>query len=428
MGVGVGPHNINDGLVFGYDTGYGIANNTTLTRFYPGIPAVNCAPGVAPTTGVSDGAWTTTEITDGSITPPRKGARVFKLVAGSTSNLYRQSNYYGGGGFSSNNPQNALILGRTSPSNYSTTSTAGKYQYGFWVRGDESNSSSWDIGIDKGDKAVTSYTVGNNTDWYFISASDQGNNSNSYPYDFFDMFSNDSGLVIYISDFGIYRAPGTVDSLPDLQAFPTFVDYGGTRSYTDSLIDLARDTSIDLTNVSFDSTGQLTFDGTDDYVDLSSDITISPNNQGWTAEYVFNTNSASTLQHFNSAEADDFNANWLALYNSKLAVWDHGQGTWRYGDTVFSSNTWYHIAFVQTSSTAMQFYVNGEAEGGDHTTFSWSANYSALKTRYIGRYEYNGGYGRYFNGEIPVVKMYNRAISAQEVLQNFNSYKNRFDI
>ena len=251
MGTSAGPHIVSNGLVFGYDTSYGVHNEFTTTRFYKGHPVVNCAPSVAPTTGVSDGAWTTTEITDGSITPPRKGARVFKLVAGTTSNLYRQSSYYGGGGFSANNPQNPLILGRTSPSNYTTTSTTGKYQYGFWVRGDDRNTSTWDIGIDKGDKAVTSYTVGNNTDWYFISASDQGNNSNSYPYDFFDMFSNDQGLIIYISDFGIYRAPGTVDNLPDLPVFPNFVDYnGGTVSYTDALVDLKEGISIDLSNIS----------------------------------------------------------------------------------------------------------------------------------------------------------------------------------
>ena len=202
----------------------------------------------------------------------------------------------------------------------------------------------------------------------------------------------------------------------------------GTRSATEGLKDLTGNSSIDLSNVTFDSNAQLTFDGTSDYVDLGTDLTISPNNQGWTAEYVFNTNSASTLQHFNSAEADDFNANWLALLSSKLAVWDHGQGTWKYGNTQFSSNTWYHVAFVQTSSTTMQFYVNGEAEGGDHTSFSWSPTYSALKTRYVGRYEYNGSYSRYFNGEISITKLYNRALTADEVRNNYRHYKKRFNI
>ena len=175
--------------------------------------------------------------------------------------------------------------------------------------------------------------------------------------------------------------------------------------------------------------GNTSFDGSDDYIDIGSDIMISPNNKGWTAEYVFNTDTASTLQHFNSAEADDFNANWLALYNSKLAVWNVSPGYWRYGSTVFQSNTWYHIAFVQDpGGTNMRFYVNGVAEGGDHVGNSWTASYSSLKTRYIGRYEHAGGYSRYFNGEIPVVKFYKDALSSNEIKQNYNSYKKRFNI
>ena len=175
--------------------------------------------------------------------------------------------------------------------------------------------------------------------------------------------------------------------------------------------------------------GNTSFDGSDDYIDIGSDIMISSNNKGWTAEYVFNTDSASTIQHFNSAEADDFNANWLALYNSKLAVWNVSPGYWRYGSTVFQSNTWYHIAFVQDpGGTNMRFYVNGVAEGGDHVGNSWTASYSSLKTRYIGRYEHAGGYSRYFNGEIPVVKFYKNALSSNEIKQNYNSYKKRFNI
>ena len=175
-------------------------------------------------------------------------------------------------------------------------------------------------------------------------------------------------------------------------------------------------------------TANFTFDGTNEFIDFGSDIMLSPNNKGWTAEYVFYTHSASTLQHFNSAEADDFNANWLAIYQSKLAVWDHGQGVWKYGDTVFNSDTWYHVAFVQKSGTNMQYYVNGEPEGGDHTSFSFSSSFSALKTRYVGRYEYNGGYSRYFNGEMPVIKLYKQPLDDNQIKRNFNSYKRRFNI
>jgi hypothetical protein len=171
------------------------------------------------------------------------------------------------------------------------------------------------------------------------------------------------------------------------------------------------------------------FNGSSDYLDLGSDIVISPDNQGWTAEFWFNSDSASTLQHFNSAENDEFNANWLALYNSKLAVWNRNPGYWRYGDTVIQSNTWYQGVFVcDAGGTNMRFYINGKREGGDHVNNAWTASYSSLETRYIGRYEYNGGYSRYWNGEIGVVRMYNRALTDNEVAHNFAATRGRYGI
>lgn len=202
----------------------------------------------------------------------------------------------------------------------------------------------------------------------------------------------------------------------------------GSRTNTNSLIDLKRNTGIAVSNMSFDSSGQPEMDGSSDYFDFQSDLTISPINQGWTAEYVFNSDTASTLQHFNSAEADSENSNWLALLSSYMAVWDHGAGVWKYGSTQFVNDTWYHIAFVQESGTSMRFYVNGVAESGDHVSFSWTAARSALISRYVGRYEYNGGYGRYFNGHIPVARLYNSPLTAAEINSNYRAYKSRFNL
>jgi hypothetical protein len=202
-----------------------------------------------------------------------------------------------------------------------------------------------------------------------------------------------------------------------------------TRSSTRSLLDVKSAATINVLESSFDSTGKPIFDGTNDYLDLGQDVQISDTNQGWTAEYVFKTNSAGTLQHFNSAEADDFNANWLALYDNKLAVWNVSPGYWKFGDTVFSSNRYYHVAFVcDPGGTNYKFYVNGVQEGGDHVGNSWVAAYSRLLVRYIGRYEYDNSYSRYFTGEIPVAKFYNRALATGELLQNYFNYSARFNM
>ena len=232
--------------------------------------------------------------------------------------------------------------------------------------------------------------------------------------------------------YGHYNVRATV-KVADVQftwgSHPVQFSAEYERSATQGLLDRTNNSTINLSNVSFDSDAQITLDGTDDYIDLGSDVSISPDNQGWTTEYWFNTNSASTLQHFNSAENDEFNANWLAILSSKLAVWNRNPGYWKYGSTQFSSNTWYQAVFIcDAGGTNMRFYVNGEAEGGNHVGNVWTASYSSLDVRYIGKYEYNGGHSRYFNGEINAVKIYDRALTSAEVLQNFNATKDRFGL
>jgi len=178
-----------------------------------------------------------------------------------------------------------------------------------------------------------------------------------------------------------------------------------------------------------DNLGGLRFDGVDNYIDFGGDITISPSFQGWTCIYTFNTDEPSKLQHFNSAEYDEFNANWLSIKNSKLAVWNRSPGYWKYGETIFTSNRWYQATFIMDQGGAnMRFYVNGKIEGGSYFNNTWNSDYSLLKTKYIGRYCYQGNYSRYFSGNISMVQMFDRPLSEEEVKTNFNSVKSRYNL
>ena len=47
MGIARGTNIVRDGLVYGYDTGYGIADPGASTRFYKGKPTTNIASGDA---------------------------------------------------------------------------------------------------------------------------------------------------------------------------------------------------------------------------------------------------------------------------------------------------------------------------------------------------------------------------------------------
>lgn len=428
MPTSVGPNTFGEeNLVFGYDTG-------DMVNSFPGIPAVNCAR--VPTTsgnGNSKGNWSVTEITDGSITPPRKGARVFKFVAGTTSNLYRQSGYYYGGGFANDNTGNSLILGRTSPSNFTTVSEPNKYRWGFWVRGVASNNAGWNFSIDIGDRNIVSYTVGNNTDWYFISTvNTDGTNANNYPYDFFDIFTSNQGLTLYIADMGIMRSPGTVDSLPILQAYPQWVDYGQERTYTEGLKDLTGNSTIDLTNVSFDSDAQMTFDGSNDYVGISPrrQYTIA---EPWTTELVFKPTTTTTSWNGLFGGTLQNGGYWMFHSAGNLTYYEGYSGevgtkityrTWTFANT-FTQNQFHHLTIAYSPNTATNgtftlYYNGGEKVDSFSFTFTWS---HSLDMQFIG-----AGDGRFGTNDIHYFKQYNRALTASEIKANYNAIKGRFNI
>ena len=71
-------------------------------------------------------------------------------------------------------------------------------------------------------------------------------------------------------------------------------------------------------------------------------------------------------------------------------------------------------------------YLNGTAEGGNHTSYSWNSSYAGLKVRYIG--QGNTGNVRRVNGKIYATRIYDRALTANEVKQNFEAERHQYGI
>ena len=402
--MNTGPRLVNDNLKVAYDTGYGIANNDTATRFYPGEPTSNLL--------LSTEAFDNTSHWARS----RNSGSAPTVTANTSPNPL-------GGSYTSMADKLYIPDDGTYPriAQSFTPAGTGTHTFSVWMR-----SLSGTCGIFLG--------IFRNSPWSLPGSTSIADDQITTEWKRFSLTFNPadtSSHQIYIGAHDAAAHKGNTIELWGAQ-----IEYkshttpytSSARAQVEGLLDLKGNQTVDPSNMSFDSTGQPEFDGTNDFISFTTDVTIADAGQGWTAEYVFNTDSASTLQHFNSAEADSENSNWLALYQSYLQVWDHGQNTWKKGSTVFSSNTWYHIAFVQETGTSMQFYVNGVAESGDHVSWSWTASRSALISRYVGKYEYNNGHSRYFNGHIPVARLYSNPLTAAEIKQNFNVFKNRFNI
>jgi hypothetical protein len=72
-------------------------------------------------------------------------------------------------------------------------------------------------------------------------------------------------------------------------------------------------------------------------------------------------------------------------------------------------------------------YLDGAAEGGDHTTYgSWHASYAGLKIRYIG--QGNSANIRRVDGNIACTQAWSRALTAAEIKANFSAQKSRFGL
>jgi hypothetical protein len=183
----------------------------------------------------------------------------------------------------------------------------------------------------------------------------------------------------------------------------------------------------DLTNVSFNSSGYF-FNGSSNYIDLGSDVTFKTSG-GWSVSSWFNLTQVNSgnLYNFIGASAITYNSWYWTVYQSNLALWNMSPGGWYYGSTTIQANTWYNAVLVCSyDGTKYQMYLNGVAEGGTHTSYTWNSDYSGLKVGYIGRGDSSNG--RYFYGAYPDFKIYRKELTAAEVLQNFNATRKTYGI
>ena len=194
----------------------------------------------------------------------------------------------------------------------------------------------------------------------------------------------------------------------------------GTRSATQGLIDRTGNSTIDISDVSFDSDAEITFDGTDDKAVIANFPHVW--NSSLTLEAVVSWNDDSRSVIFGNYNVGANDINFEKLTSRKLRFyWNRGER-----DVVTSSNVvttsgdYHHVVF--TRGTTFRIYVDGvlvtESSGIGTNVASTGSTFR------VGGDTRNGA--TIHNGNIPVLKVYNQALTAAEVLQNYNATKGRF--
>jgi hypothetical protein len=369
------PKTSADGLVFHYDTG-----NTV--RSYLGEPTVNLLYSAGATNllnGAGDiyGRCTKTDLGNGKYRFVNNGTGV------STVRVYTN--------------QGDLINGAT---------YACSVFYENLIGG---------IGIDWCDTSITGLNFSTNVSGRLGGYGTRGTYDG--PYYFLDINFDSGGAVTLFNPQVEYKSHVT-----------PFV--AGTRSATQGLKDLTAKNTINISTVSFDSNAQMTFDGSNDYISLADGTKWFTNE--WTYEMVlkFNGNTG-TYQGLLWGEGDTGGGSGLqkllTFYNYSYFHYRIQNSVTGWAETDFTPTgytpTNYNHLVWQFNNGATNLYINGTLA---HTNSVRGAyNGGTNSPLYIGS---RNDLAYVFNGELPFLKRYSRALTADEVQRNFNAVKSRFNI
>jgi len=166
--------------------------------------------------------------------------------------------------------------------------------------------------------------------------------------------------------------------------------------------------------------GVLEFNGSSDHIALgaSSQFGLQRN---VTIESIVKRDSGSWNGIFGRSDGGSFIH--FQLNTSKVNVYFYGPNVGlESGDEVTSTSKYYHVVATFDGST-VKVYVDGS--NTDTATTTSTANINSASNVSIGKVFSTD---RYFDGHIPVLKIYDRALSADEITRNYNTYKNRFNL
>lgn len=227
----------------------------------------------------------------------------------------------------------------------------------------------------------------------------------------------DSGYILYKNPQVTY----TPYSVPFTQ---------GTRSTTQGLLDISgKGNTIDLVNMTYGANNAISFDGTDDYNGAGNLGNIND----FTVEIVFKSDSVTNYRN-------PIDCNWLVYSPSysnigpRLEQNSSGNLSWVVGDSVGNytgvnvvssglNGALYHYASITRVGSYFVAYYNG-AQSGTAVFNNW---YGAFSNLNIGR-GFSTSSERWFIGKIPIVKVYNRALTPNEIQNNYLQYKTRFNL
>jgi len=183
----------------------------------------------------------------------------------------------------------------------------------------------------------------------------------------------------------------------------------------------------------FDSNngGSIVFDGTDDYVSVPKQTAFVNATTFTLAAFIKRRLTNSLVICYQGADVN--NDISFSLWNDNFAYFEVGNGSDSYGYIANNSTNWQYLTMVfdgtQTgNSNRLKCYINGILLSVIYNGTIPATTSASNSIFSIGNSEALDPYKNYSDGNIANVQIYNRALSATEVTQNYNAIKSRFGL
>ena len=173
-------------------------------------------------------------------------------------------------------------------------------------------------------------------------------------------------------------------------------------------------------------TKSFSFDGTDDYIDLGTPEIL--NFSGSTSPTVIawiKTSSSAESQILRTSQSTKYLIFGIASGKLRAQIYDgtnNANDENNNGPTI-NDGDWHHVAAVFPRGGSITFYKDGAATTGVSMASVTGETGTPSPYAAIGR---RPDGSQYFDGKITCVHIYNKALSATEIIQNYEAHKGRF--
>lgn len=201
----------------------------------------------------------------------------------------------------------------------------------------------------------------------------------------------------------------------------------GSRSSSSAIIDMINTVTVGINSLTYGSSNTFSFNGTTDYLSNATPNLVSGNGAFTKSAWIYSNFKGTSSRHPNIVSWGSNSTgtkNGLALMtdtssNPLVLQWFYNNDyTWSIPDI---TSSWCNLCVTYISSV-LTLYLNGVSLGTQTVTGTIAVANTELE---IGRYTASN---HWFSGQIPVLQIYNRALSAAEVQKNFNALRGRYEL